>query len=389
MHELKELYSGKTNEELCEILHSPDYVASARLVARQILEERGLRGAALDDWRDPHAGEAIPSWTSDLTPSQVQTARRYRKVFYRLTLPSFIVAEIAASLQPTLVESLFLTVSAFLIVHGALRRYRWTFYYSIPFSFAAAIAIAWFASQIILLDGLLPSVILVLVIHNAFWEAPARVFILRPFDHKTNARQIRRFVKKNLRFYGHIYTLADKRLSGGASVLPWRDTYLWSVLGLIGSFGAKVGVSSDLPKLRRIIARQWARNLNWLISVDKIFKVRVANSWWQRAFQYIANSSDLVIIDLSNVGQGLLWEIDELGHYQIGEKTLLIVARSKADQVRAWLMDRWPDHPPLFLYNLYGDLDTPTVFHDCIANIIGRRAELQQLDASGVERENT
>ena len=51
------------------------------------------------------------------------------------------------------------------------------------------------------------------------WRQPARIVLLRPFNRAATATALRRLIKLYVRFYGHIYTLADVDIRGGASFL--------------------------------------------------------------------------------------------------------------------------------------------------------------------------
>jgi hypothetical protein len=321
-------------DALQRIVHSTDYTEIAIGVARELLSARGVDEKVISDWRDPNvASPSVPL----MAPKSVQELRSIscrRRVVYLFTL-CWCISVLAGGFVDRIIE-------------------RW---YDIPFLTEAILPAVWFFA---LLSFLIGGVVI--------WRQPSLILFLRPFDHRTSAVALRKLIMRYLRYYGQVYTLADSTLTGKSSYLPWRDTFLWGLPGKLVSFNRSIDTESDFEALQISVGRRIPRAINWLFSIDKIFKVRASQIWWQRSMQILANSSCLILLDLSRIGTGLSWEIQEIQYYKLDNRVIVVVQRDNASNAARVVEEVWQqDHRPLlFIYNEDGVVEQPEVFRDYI-----------------------
>jgi hypothetical protein len=155
-----------------------------------------------------------------------------------------------------------------------------------------------------------------------------RVLFLRPFGLPDSGGMIRSFVRQHLSFIGYTYTLSDTEIK------PWPETpHIFKVIMMVigvpwlilwyprPSFNVRY--HEDIPRLINYMCRRFARSITWLFS-NGFFKITCTQETWKRVVQYLINRVDLLVVDLSDGGEGLRWELEELLFYDAVVKTVFV-----------------------------------------------------------------
>lgn len=181
---------------------------------------------------------------------------------------------------------------------------------------------------------------------NLSWSrngrTPLRILLLRPFDFPGSRKPIRGFVKYYLRHLGHIYTLSD------TEVKPRRDLpdiikfpLALLVFGWVVFFhprsSFRVRYDEDIPRLMRFISRTVTRNIVGIFTQGNLFQVSCTPETWKHTVQYLINGADLVVIDVSNDGEGLRWELEELQFYVSMGKVVFVARYDRIGLARPFL----------------------------------------------------
>jgi hypothetical protein len=319
--------TSRTDEHLLEMVHSVDYRPEARDAAKQLLQDRGFSEDQIAAWREPLAELPVESWVYGRSPDVLRRSYRRRRLLYRLTA-FCLVASFA---------------SGFVIPDD--RHDTAAMVFTIAFYLFLAI--------------------------HAGWRAPARILLLRPFNRPASTPVLRRYVKRHLTHFGHVYTLADSGFQPKTRSTIWSrgDTFLWGWPAYILGFRKTVANDYKLEGLKSALKHRLVRNINWSMSVDGIFKISVDDTHWQRALQLLATSADVVVIELSQAPPGLQWEMNELRHYGLTSKILFVssvddqaAARSNADA--AGYSGR-----PLFAYDSSGRVRDTALFAETFIEV--------------------
>ena len=173
-----------------------------------------------------------------------------------------------------------------------------------------------------------------------FWRTPLRTLFLRPFGLPDSGNVTRNFAKRYLNWIGHTYTLSDTEIK------PWQEgSHLLKFLMIVMGVSAwivlwhprpsfNVRYPEDIPRLLDYMCRRAARSISWMFW-DKIFKITCTQESWKRVVQYLINVVDLIVVDLSNGGEGLRWELEELLFYKAIGKTVFV---AREDSMKAAML---------------------------------------------------
>ncbi len=235
--------------------------------------------------------------------------------------------------------------------------------------------------------GLLVVGLLVWLFGGIFsWLRPYRMLLLRPFQSKEVSRPLKRFIKKNVSFYGHITTLADKYIKESKLefIVFWIPRSIPEIFLIIlymfppiRQFKRyiKVGSASSYQFLRKRLARRFTMNMFWQnsFSGDKLLKVKCSDTWWKQCVDLLMYSSHLIVVDLSWVKVGTEWELDKINSRDLEQKTVFVVGEDAADYAREVVEKFWPaeEAPPvLHVYKRSGKLLDDDAFGKDVARII-------------------
>jgi len=148
-----------------------------------------------------------------------------------------------------------------------------------------------------------------------------RITLLRPFGRGSISSPLRKLVPNEISHFGPVYTLADKTYERRfISVVVER---FFSNLAFVGAFtvGALLRPSQRIEsiynertllnlarKLPRIIG---PNNLSFY-SAGQALSIKSSNDLWRLAVYVLVSSNDILVMDLSIIGEGSAWELEIL-----------------------------------------------------------------------------
>jgi hypothetical protein len=218
-------FAGKETAELMRAFHNPDHSAAAIRALTALLHDRGVSDQEIEAFRCNPEELLVPSFGRN--PSLQEALRRPRRwwaVYRSIQVVALIllgVGVIALNREEKERQS---TVDE-LIAQGRIDRAEYVdatrsvpefarddfnkqllkelgesngteAFSSSPLSGAAAVA----------------GFILFFWVRPLAWRSPARILLLRPFGEKQVSRSLKRLVRRNVIFSGHVLTLADRHM---------------------------------------------------------------------------------------------------------------------------------------------------------------------------------
>lgn len=334
--DLELLYNKKSDDELILIVNSPlSYRAEALETAQRLLAERGVSEDTINAWRDPSAEFVVSAWHRNLTESALKRKFILRRLLYIVPL------------------WLFLAYWTVMVLND--RNFSFAVVFIIPINY---LCLAFFRS----------------LFFGIFFGAPLRILLLRPFMFSQNRKQLRYFGKNYLRYLGHTYTIADSEIKSRRSFFEVFSYFSITPMLILFARYVKpnfnVRYYEDIPKLKVFLSRRIARNIAWALSWDKLFKISCTAESWKFTVQNLINSAQVVIIDLSNIGEGLKWETEELSFYNSLGKLLIITHKDRLaraqDFVKLSVLSGYNNE--IFAYDDKGILINPENFTLALAS---------------------
>jgi hypothetical protein len=164
------------------------------------------------------------------------------------------------------------------------------------------------------------------------WRNPRRIVVFRRF-HIAENMALGRALTRYLARYGHVFTLADRRLH-----LHWtvRIPLLLGQLSLLHFRPRRIDNDGRLEALSRLLAQRVRLNVNWMVSYGKLFALRTSDEFWRASVRLMLDHADLAVIDLSESSESLLWEIDECLKSLPG-RTIFLAGHEKYGPAVEWI----------------------------------------------------
>ena len=216
---------------------------------------------------------------------------------------------------------------------------------------------------------------------NILWK-PNRILLLRGFGNRRISLRIRRFLGKNLKLYGHVFTLSDKYWKDSLvyRLMEWAPTTLGGVIALIFYPVFKrykkpmyIRKVRDFNLLKGRLQNRLLLNQFWLLSfIDKTNKIKSTDTWWRLCVDLLMAACQVILIDLSLVKEGTKWELGRIHGTRLEEKCIMMVNDAKYDQAIKVLSEFWQKdrRPKVYCYNDRGLIDDPDSFNSCLGRII-------------------
>lgn len=264
-----------SDEAVVQGYHLPDHSAAGKATLGQELNRRGLSRFQTSDWLPPLSRSTVPPAVKrSISPARYRAiARRKGMIFYLFRL---------------------------LAVPGLLFP---------PLFFA-----------------LIPIILAGVLIGR---DRSIRILLLRPFGQKQMTRSLKRVVVRYLGRIGYVYTLSDRN---------YRRSFFVDFLMTIGVLGylfapltrtsiriATVNTENGFIGLADYLTRKSKPSFWSLISGGQAFNIRTKHAWWKRCVHLLINSSDIIVMDVSRLGPGATWEIEQLIARKLLSKCLFIV----------------------------------------------------------------
>jgi hypothetical protein len=161
------------------------------------------------------------------------------------------------------------------------------------------------------------------------WHNPPRALLLRPFNRGPLSRPLKRIVRRDVARYAHVYTLSDADFN-----VAWyvRIPLLLGQLALFSFRVRKIQRARQIEGLERATERTWLRNINWCMGLAKTFPVATSDEHWRAVVDCLLNRTDIVIIDVSDLRENVIWEIGRAKHLGAPERVFYLVGAQVADR---------------------------------------------------------
>lgn len=208
------------------------------------------------------------------------------------------------------------------------------------------------------------------------WKYPGRFLLLRPFNRKNISRILKKIIRKEVAYWGHIYTLADMSIKIPLYIrIP-------IFIGQLAFFHFKMLTIKNeyhLKKLQSKMGNRWLRNINWCMSWNKIFPVRTVDEFWKTCILRMISDVDVILIDLSELRESIGWEIEQCKKSGLSERIIFMVQEGRYDFAKKYLYANVVDGSnPIKLYQYSSrGLISASSFQSEICNVLtqGERAK--------------
>jgi hypothetical protein len=145
----------------------------------------------------------------------------------------------------------------------------------------------------------LPAILILPVLppESMRWRDPRRIVVFRRFNVKDRNRAVRPRL--------HAFRSADPPLVVCPHPGPLGSTEP-------SAFSDAYHHQRAAPRDAQTRTRPAVRlNLNWLVSLRKIFPVRSSDEYWKVCMQTLLEHADLVVMEISEVSEAVSWELHE------------------------------------------------------------------------------
>ncbi|HRP11785.1 MAG TPA: hypothetical protein PLK37_12180, partial [Terricaulis sp.] len=165
-----------------------------------------------------------------------------------------------------------------------------------------------------------------------------------------------RMIGRELRPFGHIATLSDKHIrrdhwgwlqhlilsAGNPLVLvllivgtPVR--FVWRLFDRSAMGPATVLNARDYRNLARRLRDRMGLSLQVALVSKEAFMVRTSDAWWRMVAQLLMDSSDAIVVDLSQISAGTQWELDVIQAQGLAPRCVFVALWGKLEAAQAHL----------------------------------------------------
>jgi hypothetical protein len=179
-----------------------------------------------------------------------------------------------------------------------------------------------------------------------------RVLLLRPFGERKMSRQLRKLLVRSFGRVGHVYMLSDRNyrpiflVSLVSSLLSRVSLELrlitLFVLTPLLAFKHTIRISTvkdgrGYLKLNSFMLMRFKPNLLALLSMGQTFNIRCTDDWWQTVVLSLMYSSDVIVVDVSSVKGGIVWELDQIKKLGLASRSIFVAGESHIAAAKAYL----------------------------------------------------
>lgn len=160
------------------------------------------------------------------------------------------------------------------------------------------------------------------------------ILLLRPFDCPTLVRPSATLVRRVLSRLGAVYTLSDSSFYDRWYVRwPVVAPQLWFLTYRL----PRVRSEEAVERTSIDVSRWFLRNLNWINSRSKLFTIAASLEHWKALVSRMIEIADLIVVDVSERGAGLEWEVQFLRSNSALQRTIFVVTSEHAEAAADWL----------------------------------------------------
>jgi hypothetical protein len=200
-----------------------------------------------------------------------------------------------------------------------------------------------------------------------------RLLLLRPFGPARITKAVKRLVLRHLGPYGLVYTLEDRNYQGNALDVSLLDpetwiNLVWAALLRQPILLTRITKERAYAKFALALTGRWQPSFESLLNGGQAFTIRSRDVWWKMVINLLINSSDIVFMDVSHVGQGSAWEINQLETRLLFGKCIFVVQTEHENEARAVFGKLLPATcAQLFVYNDRGEFIEGPAFDAALA----------------------
>lgn len=363
--------------------HLPDHTQDAQRVLEREMRSRKLDRFLDPDWLPPPPRATVPPAVFEvMQPERYHAMGRRKEILFRLLR---ILSLLAVVVVP---------ISYMMDWTGNLLHNRTGLDGEIQ-SISTAV------QQIVALPILLAGGLLMLYVSLSslifalggvlFRNHAGRVLLLRPFAQKRMTASLKQIVRWYLVPAGHVITLSDSnyRPNWFIDVALRTVNVVALILGplLRPSFRlASISTERAFLHFAQGLHRKYRPSFLNLVCGGQAFNLRATNSWWKRCIDLLMNSCDIIVMDISRIGQGSAWEIDRLLKRGLLTRCLFIVQESHRDESIAVLRKHMPggSEPQVYVFRDTGEVINSSQFERAISERVN--AALATWGRSWVQR---
>lgn len=367
-----------TDHSLLWAYFLPDHTNRSKEIIRKELQKREFSLSAIESWLPPPDDLTIPSIKPKKMSFDTYRLLVKGKSILFLSFRFVIVTTVLMISFASLVEwiyglrgtdigkaSLEVTVNAF------PNRAIGTLYYYINHE----IGIIW-GSLLILLPvsaGML------------FMRGSTRILLLRPFGERQMTTPLKSFVVKYLGHFGYVYTLSDTN---------YKPNTLLTVLALLPVYGIEIFIlilgpllcpsmriatvtkESRFLSFSQFLQRRYTQSFLSFVMGGQAFNIRSTDSWWKLCILTLMHSNETIVIDISKVKEGTVWEINALKERDLLSKCIFVISEKQLNHKDVILKRFFSEDskPEVFIYKNNGTLNNEGFFQTALKEIFTRQS---------------
>ena len=159
---------------------------------------------------------------------------------------------------------------------------------------------------------------------------PVRVVLMRKLDQRHLSTPLDAAIRDDLIDYGHVIEFSDRHLPA-------------TQLNQISAGHGAVLNARDYRNLALRLGNRTALNMRAALSGKCALKVRCTQAWWKTTAHLLGDSSDVLLVDLSQIASGAPWELDLVQELSAERRCVFIALWGKLEEAEAALAARGID----------------------------------------------
>ncbi|MEL6535735.1 MAG: hypothetical protein AAFQ98_10005 [Bacteroidota bacterium] len=132
-----------------------------------------------------------------------------------------------------------------------------------------------------------------------------RIIFFRKFNTRSN-KHIRRYIRRVVGQYGHVFTLSDSMFKVNWYV---RIPLFLGQFSLFHFRLATIKNSKGMQKLRTLLEQKGKLNINWYMSRSKIFAIKTTDEYWKDTAKVLLEDANMVMFEITELTEALDWEV--------------------------------------------------------------------------------
>ncbi|MBX9745374.1 MAG: hypothetical protein K2X34_00635 [Hyphomonadaceae bacterium] len=165
------------------------------------------------------------------------------------------------------------------------------------------------------------------LVSSALRRHPARVILLRKLNERHLSSPLDHMLRRELAPYGHVATISDRFIPA-------------TLFSRYMSGHGVVVEARDYRNLASRLGNRIALNLRAALKGREAVLVRASEAWWPTTTRLLIDSSDVIVVDLSQLDHGAAWELDMVAAEGAVERCVFVALWGKLEEAEAALAER-------------------------------------------------